>query len=64
MDVYPILKAKQVDAIQNAKKLNKKHKKLNSDLFSRESNPSTQVFKLVEFIQQLIKNNNHHNPNR
>ena len=57
MDVYPILKDKQTDAILNARKLNKIHEKQNIDLFIRESNPSTQVFELVEFIQQLIENN-------
>ena len=57
MDVYPILKDKQGDAIQNAKKLNKKHKDQNIDLFNRRSNPATQVFELIEFIQKLIENN-------
>jgi len=42
------------DAIIRAKQLNKKHQKENKELFSTESNPSTQVFELIEFIQKLI----------
>ncbi len=55
--INDILKEKLSHAINNAKKLNIIHETNSIPLFTRESNPSTQVFKLIEFIQQLIKKN-------
>lgn len=52
-----LLKDKLSNAISRAKKLNDTHQKKRTELISRDSNPSTQVFKLVEFIQQLIEKN-------
>ncbi|MCK5322181.1 MAG: RloB domain-containing protein [Candidatus Aenigmarchaeota archaeon] len=49
-----LLKDKILTAIDNAKSLNKVHEKDNNSLISRESNPSTQVFKLVGFIDELV----------
>jgi len=56
-EIYSVLKDKLPKAIKNAKKLNKIHEKNNIKLISVESNPSSQVFKLVEFIQQTIEEN-------
>lgn len=57
MPVYDLLKEMMPTAITNAINLNKLHEKDRTLLFSRESNPSTQVFLLVESIHELIKNN-------
>ena len=51
------MKDRLSNAISRAKKLNDTHQKKRTELISRDSNPSTQVFKLVEFIQQLIEKN-------
>ncbi|MCK5040236.1 MAG: RloB domain-containing protein [Candidatus Aenigmarchaeota archaeon] len=56
-NINPLLEKKLSTAIKNARKLNEKHEKEKTPLIGRESNPSTQVFKLVEFIQQLIEKN-------
>ncbi|MCD6229316.1 MAG: RloB domain-containing protein [Candidatus Diapherotrites archaeon] len=56
-NINDCLEDKQTTAIENAKFLNQMHKKENTPLNSTESNPSTQVFKLVEFIQALIEKN-------
>lgn len=53
-----LLKDKLSSAIDHAKKLNQIHQKKKIELISRESNPSTQVFELVEFIQNITKKNN------
>ena len=47
-DVFDLLADKRSDAIENSKKLNKIHKKNKMDLLCVESNPSTQVYTLVE----------------
>ena len=47
-DVFDLLSDKRSEAIANSKLLNKNHKKNKMDLFSVESNPSTQVHTLVE----------------
>ena len=44
-------------AIKNAKKLNLKHETSKTELLSVKSNPSTQVFQLVEHILETIKQN-------
>jgi hypothetical protein len=56
-NINHLLKDKLSTAISNAKKLNEVHKKSSVPLISKESNPSTQVFELVKFIQELIKKN-------
>ena len=56
-NVNSILRDRLGNAVENAKKLNILHKKYNISLFSRESNPSTQVFKLVAFIHEIKKEN-------
>ena len=45
------------EAIENAKKLNIMHESNGIDLFIRESNPSSQVFKLIDFIYELYEKN-------
>ena len=47
-DVFDLLFDIMPEAIANSKKLNKIHKKNKMDILSVESNPSTQVFTLVE----------------
>lgn len=50
-DIFYKIVDKRDTAISHAKKLNEIHKKnRNNDLYSPDSNPSTQVFKLVEYI--------------
>ena len=45
---------RQVDAINNAKALESMHTDNNIDLFSRKSNPSTQIYEIIEKIEKLI----------
>ena len=52
-----LLKGKQDTAIAHAKKLNQIHQNKKTELISRESNPSTQVFDLIEFIQKITEMN-------
>lgn len=54
---YSELLAKRSDAIKLSKKLNKKHADEGTELLSINSNPSTQVFKLVEYIMETIAKN-------
>jgi len=49
-DVFYEIVDNRKNAISHAKKLNEIHQKRNNELYSPESNPSTQVFKLVEYI--------------
>lgn len=49
-DVYDLIKEKRPVAIENAKNLNKKHDKSGTKLISVESNPSTQIYSIVEEI--------------
>jgi hypothetical protein len=56
-DVYELLKEKQDVAINNAKRLNKFHEKNKNDLHSRASNPSTQVFQVLEIITTMSASN-------
>jgi len=51
---YTILSKNTQKAISNAKKLNKTHEKNQIDLITTKSNPSTQVFKLIESINKKI----------
>lgn len=58
--VNDLLFIKLNNAIARSKKLNLKHIKDQNELFSTESNPSSQVFELIEFIQKLIEKNKKH----
>lgn len=49
--------AKRPDAIKFAKRLNQKHENEGTELLSTNSNPSTQVFRLVEYIMETIAKN-------
>ncbi len=49
-DVFYEIADNREDAMSHAKKLNEIHQKRNNELYSPESNPSTQVFELVEYI--------------
>ena len=51
---YTILSKNTQKAISNAKKLNETHEKNQIDLITTKSNPSTQVFKLIESIDKKI----------
>ncbi|MDG6220435.1 MAG: RloB family protein [Candidatus Thermoplasmatota archaeon] len=44
-------------AVTRAKALNKKHEKNGVPLISRESNPSSQVFRLIDFIEETKEAN-------
>lgn len=52
-DIFDNLLNERSVAINNAKKLNKLHGKNNIELISVESNPSTQVYRIVE---EILKN--------
>ena len=56
-DYFDLFLPKRDKAIQNAKKLNQKHKTARIELLSTQSNPSTQVFQLVEYILDTIQKN-------
>jgi len=51
---YTILSKNTQKAISNAKKLNETHEKNKINLITTKSNPSTQVFKLIESIDKKI----------
>ena len=50
MDIFYLVEDLVNDAIANARRLNSTHNQDGTDLFSRESNPSSQVYRLVEEI--------------
>jgi len=54
-DVYDLLTDKRTNAIENAKKLIDLHNKNGIDLFSVESNPSTQVYLIAEEILKITE---------
>ncbi|MDD4650714.1 MAG: RloB family protein [Methanothrix sp.] len=54
-EVYHLLRDRQQTAIDNAKNLNIFHEERGISLYCRASNPSTQVFELVEYIQSISK---------
>jgi len=56
-EVNNILSPNLAYAIKRAEKLNQSHESKNTPLLSAESNPSSQVFKLVNFIKDRIKKN-------
>ncbi len=49
-NLYPLIREKQETAIQNAKRLEQHHTELDRDVHSIESNPSSEVYKIVEFL--------------
>jgi len=53
MDYFNLLVDKRNNAIKNAKKLNEFHKKSGVELNSSLSNPSTQIYKIVENILEI-----------
>ena len=53
LDIYDLLFKKRPTAIDNAKKLNKLHEEAGTKLISVESNPSTQVYSIVEEILRI-----------
>ena len=56
-DYFDKLLKHRPKAIKNAKKLEQVHKRDHIEILSRESNPSTQVFSLVEHILETIEKN-------
>ena len=54
-DIFDMLLDHRPQAIENAKKLNKIHKKDGIELISVESNPSTQVYSVVEEILKITE---------
>ena len=58
LDVYDLLLNNRSIAIDNAKKLNGLHKKGEIKLISVESNPSTQVYRIVEEILKITDSSN------
>jgi hypothetical protein len=55
-DYYDELAPYTEEAIKNAKRLNDLHKNTHVNLYSTASNPSTQVFKIIEEIQHFNSN--------
>ena len=55
--IYKFITEKRSDAINHAKRLNQLHERNHVELLSTDSNPSTQVFKLVEYILETIRKN-------
>ncbi len=55
--VFTFLEDKLPRAIKHAKQLNEMHERDGTPLLCCNSNPSSQVFELVEFIQYLIDKN-------
>lgn len=53
-DYYDQLESRREDAIRYAKMLNDKHERDGTDLMNINSNPSTQVFKIVEELLKII----------
>lgn len=56
MNVYPILKDKTEEAIDNAKKVEKYHLDLGQALDNENCNPYTSVYKVVEELNRRNKN--------
>ena len=53
-DYFGVLLSKRDAAVRNSKKLVQKHEESGTQLLSIESNPSTNVFDLVEYILEVI----------
>lgn len=56
-DCFNLILSKRDAAIKNAKRLEEKHEAASIALLSLKSNPSTQVFKLVKYILEVIQQN-------
>ncbi|CAG0983757.1 MAG: hypothetical protein MPEBLZ_03878 [Candidatus Methanoperedens nitroreducens] len=54
-DYFELLESKRESAISRAKRLNEMHEKKGTDLKSVDSNPSTQVFKIVEELLSITQ---------
>lgn len=51
-NIYPLIKDRQDEAIQNAKRLEQFHRELGRDVHSIDSNPSSEMYKVVEFLMK------------
>ncbi len=51
-NIYPLIRDKQDEAIQNAKRLEKFHRDQGRGIHSVECNPSSEVYKIVEFLKK------------
>ena len=56
-DCFSELLGRRGNAIRNARKLKETHVNDGTELLSRNSNPSTQVFELVEYLLRTVKKN-------
>lgn len=54
-DIFNLLLPNQQKAIANAKRLEKHHKDVNDDPSICGSNPSTQIFIIVEYLNQFVR---------
>ena len=54
-DYFEFLESKRINAINRAKQLNEMHERKGTDLKSIDSNPSTQVFKIVEELLSITQ---------
>lgn len=54
-DYFDLLKSKRESAISSAKRLNELHKRNGTNLISINSNPSTQVFEIVEDLLKITE---------
>lgn len=54
-DYFELLESKRISAISRAKRLNQMHEKNGVDLKSINSNPSTQVFKIIEELLSITQ---------
>lgn len=52
MNVYPLIKDKTLEAIENAERIEKNHVKNGQAIDSEEANPHTSVYKVVEEINK------------
>ena len=55
MNVYPLIKDKTLEAIENAERIEKIHVKNGQAIDSEEANPHTSVYKVVEEINKRNK---------
>lgn len=51
-NIYPFIKDNQNDAIQNAKRLEEFHREQGRDAHSIDSNPSSEMYKVIELLKK------------
>jgi len=56
-EIYSLIRDHQHDAIRRAKELNEQHTRNDINLLSHASNPSSQVFELVDHINAMTEKN-------